>query len=127
MTQTIYTNRTDYPYAGSPVVVIHSVERHVHGNGIKLLVFGELLIAAKERIYAYEMKLNTLKVLVMTPLVPPSTGLHLAVSKWIYNKGQYDNYASIDIYNMDGTEETASRGTLPYNGSLWLDFIAQGE
>ena len=80
-------------------------------------------VAAKEYVYARELKLNTIEVLLTTPM----TGTHTAyiTQNWIYNKGEYDNYASIDIFNDAGTEITAGNG--PEDGSLWLNFIALGE
>ena len=119
-----------------PRVEIHAIERTVHGNGTFVKVYGELKIAAKEVVYAREMKLNSIEVLVLTPL----TGAHFLfhVQKWIYSKGTYDNYASIDIFVPTGTvnEMMASgRGqvnlgppaVLPEDGSIWLDFIAMGD
>jgi hypothetical protein len=91
---------------------------------------GEMLIAAKERVFARDLKLNTIQVLLLTP----ETGSHTAyiVQKWIYSKGSLDNYASIDIFDYTGTEVTAGRGPSstpsdPASGSLWLNFEALGE
>jgi len=114
---------TDIP--NCPLVHIHYIERTVHGNGIAIKVWGELKIAAKEIVYARDLKLNTLEVLLLTTMTGAHTGYH--AQKWIYNKGGYDNYASIDIFNMDGTEMLASGRGLPDDGSLWLDFVALGE
>jgi len=119
-----------------PLVVIDSVERHVHGNGIKVLVFAELKIAAKETVLARELKLNTIDSLFLTP----HTGAHglYHVQKWISNPGQYDNYASIDILVPSGTVyemfssgrsqvEIPAPSALPEDGSIWLDVLAEGE
>lgn len=119
---------------GVPLIHVHLVERHVHGNAIAIKVWGEMKIAAKERVYARELKLNTLQVLLLTP----ETGIHypFTATKWIYHKGEYDNYASIDIfapsaaYQYEGKErsgELSPPATLPNDGSIWLNFIALGE
>jgi len=137
MTETIYTvnHRTPAQAAhGVPVVQIHHVRRDVHGNSIAIKVYGELKIAAKEIIYARELKLNTIQTLLLTT----KTGYHALFhpQKWIYNEGEYDNYASIDIFSCDAYEMLAgTRGqsaetapaALPEDGSIWLDFEAIGE
>lgn len=106
-----------------PKVEIHYVERTVAGNGVGIKVYGEMKIAAKERVYAHELKLNTIKVLVLTT----ETGTHHLYhpQKYIVNKGAYGNYASVDIFDANDTEMTA--GNLPQDGSIWLNFIAMGE
>lgn len=117
-----------------PKIEIHFMNRIVQGNGIAIEVWGEMLVAAKDYVYARELKLNTLKGLVLTPM----SGDHymFGVQKWIYSKGTYDNYASIDIFSPTGTVYEMTAGgrvtlqapnNLPYLGSLWLDFIALGE
>jgi hypothetical protein len=117
-----------------PLIHIHFIERTVHGNGIAIKVYGEMKIAAKEYVYARELKLNTIEVLLLTP----HTGDHhlYTVQKWIYNKGEYDNYASIDIFSAAGYEmlsgenravSVSAASSLPEDGSIWLDFIALGE
>ncbi|RLI27002.1 hypothetical protein DRO58_04935 [Candidatus Bathyarchaeota archaeon] len=106
-----------------PLIHIHYIERVVHGNGIVIKVYGKMKIAAKEYVYAHELKLNTIEVLLLTP----ETGVHTGylAQKWVYNPGEYGNYASVDIFNTDGTEITAGAG--PVDGSIWLDFEALGE
>lgn len=118
-----------------PLIHIHFVERAIHGNGIAIKVYGEMKIAAKEIVYARELKLNTLQVLLLTP----ETGVHYPfhVQKYIYHKGEYGNYASVDIFAWDNYYEMpagARQGQagsapsyLPSDGSLWLNFIALGE
>ena len=106
-----------------PLIHIHYIERTVHGNGIAIKVYGEMKIAAKEYVYARELKLNTIECLQLTPHTGAHTGY--IAQKWIYNKGEYDNYASIDVFDAAGTEVTAGMG--PEDGSIWLDFIALGE
>jgi len=80
-----------------PLIHIHYIERTVRGSGIAIKVYGEMKIGAKEYVYARELKLNTIEVLVLTP----ETGDHhlYSVNKYIHNKGEYDNYASVDIYS----------------------------
>ena len=115
-----------------PLVHIHAIERHVHGNGIHIKIWGEMKIAAKERVYARELYLNTIKVLLLTV----ETGQHypLTAQKWVYNKGEFDNYASIDIFcsngwqmEPDGRVAVTCPATLGTDGSLWLNFMALGE
>ena len=107
-----------------PLVQIHGVERWVHGNGIQIHVWGEMLIAAKEMVYAREMKLNTIKVLLLTP--EGADHQPVIAKKWIYSKGAYDNYASIDLFDDTGAELYPGRGRDP-TGSVWLNFEAKGE
>jgi len=106
-----------------PLVEIHYIERVVQGRGIAVRVYGRMKIAAKEYVYAHELGLNTIEVLLLTP----ETGVHTGylAQKYIHNPGEYGNYASVDIFNTDGTEITAGSG--PADGSLWLNFIALGE
>jgi len=115
-----------------PLIHIHYIERTVHGNGIAIKVWGEMKIAAKEYVYARELKLNTIQVLLLTP----ETGDHhlYTVQKYIYHKGEYDNYASVDIWSAAGYEMLASgRGQSetpaanPTDGSIWLNFVCLGE
>ncbi len=124
---------------GNPLVHIHSIRREVFGNEISLWVAGEMKIAAKEVVFAKELKLNSIQVLVLTP--EAADHVPYIVNKWIYRKGLYDNYASIDIFAPTAGYElrTGSRqdqvptptigasSTLPYDGSLWLNFVAVGE
>lgn len=117
-----------------PLVYIHAIERHVHGNGTFVKVYGELKIAAKEYVYARELKLNSIEVLLLTP----HTGAHFMfhAQKWIYAPGQYNNYASIDIFSISAYEMlsgvrqpvlSGNPAALPENGSIWLDFMALGD
>lgn len=124
----VITNRRvsgDLGYGSSnPLIHVHHVERNVFGNGIAIHVYGEIRIAAGEYVYAREMKLNTIQVMNLTPEIPRDTHGYMA-HKNIYHKGEYDNYASIDIYSDAGTWQGA--GTGPSEGSVWLDFEALGE
>ena len=75
MVQVMYAG----PYGGSAgpnessgtgpttLVHIHSIERHVAGNGIKLVVYGEMKIAAGQYVYAKDLKLGTVQQLLLTP------------------------------------------------------------
>ena len=54
---------------GQPVIHIHRIERHVHGNSVCVKVYGEMKIACKEVVFARELKLNSLEVLLLTPEV----------------------------------------------------------
>jgi len=108
-----------------PLIHIHYIERTVHGNGIAIKVYGEMKIAAGEYVYARELKLNTLEVLLLTPELDKNNTIGYMAQKYIYNKGELDNYASIDIYADDGTFQAP--GTGPTDGSIWLNFLALGE
>ncbi|MBU1082510.1 MAG: hypothetical protein KKB59_18635 [Spirochaetes bacterium] len=109
----------------STLIHIHTIRRNVHGNGIYIVVEGEMKIAAGQYVYARELKLNTLQVLVLTPELNRNTTHGYMAQKFIYHKGELDNYASIDVYDDAGTWE--SPGVGPVDGSIWLDFIAKGE
>lgn len=120
---------------GSPLIQIHTVERHIHGNGVFIHVYGEMQIGAKEVVYAWDLKLRTLQVLLLTP----ETGAHfpLHVQKWIYSKGALNNYASVDVFSFDyawemlpsgrGQSQCPQPSVLPDQGSIWLNFEAVGE
>lgn len=139
MVQVVITHRNTalepYPTAGpsvsggsgTPQIQIHFIERNVFGNGIGIRVYGEMKIASGEFVWAREMKLNTVQVLLLTPEPPRPMGAHsgFIASKHIWHKGEYNNYASIMIILDDGTWE--GPGVAPQDGSLWLDFEALGE
>lgn len=117
---------------GTPLVHIHLVERTIHGNHVAVKIWGELKIAAKEIVYARELKLKTLQVLLLTP----EHGVHamFVPSKNIYHKGELNNYASIDVYSATANEllitgalATTIATTGPTDGSIWLNFMALGE
>jgi len=119
---------------GHPLIHIHLVERTIHGNHVAVKVWGEMLLAGKEVVFARELKLKTLQVLLLTP----EHGTHnmYTASKNIYHKGELDNYASIDVfaaataYEMiahDRVGTIAAPAELPYDGSIWLNFVAIGE
>jgi len=113
---------------GTPEVHVHFIERNVFGNGIGIRVYGEIKIQAGEIVYARELKLNCLQVLVLTPEYKrQNTDIGFEVSKWIYHKSEYDNWASIDVYDDAHVWQNAGRGSLPSEGSIWLDFVALGE
>jgi len=127
MVEVITDRRTsdDIGYGDSnPLIHIHHVERNVFGNGIAIHIYGEMRLAAKEVVYARELMLNTIQTLTLTA----ETGTHNSynVQKYIYHKGEYDNYASIDIFNTT-TDAEVTAGNGPDEGSVWLDFEALGE
>lgn len=130
MVEIIRTLRADpFPVGGAavygPLIHIHKVERMVHGNGIDIKVWGEMQIAGGEYVYARELKLNTLQVLLLTCEPPAWDGHGYIAQKRIVNKGAYDNYASIDVFNDVGVWQNAGVG--PEGGSIWLNFVAEGE
>ena len=118
---------------GTPLIHVHYVRRDVHGNGIGIKIYGEIKIAPKEVVWARELKLNTIQVLSLT--IEQGTHYMFTPSKYIHAKGQYENYASIDIFgitaaremHIDGQVTLSLPATLPYDGSIWLNFIALGE
>ena len=126
----VIVGKVDHTYwgGGSPIIHIHHIERDVFGNGIAIKVYGEMKIAAKEVVFARELKLNTLQVLVLTPETGRLWTGYLA-QKYIYHKGELDNYASIDIFDHNGNEIGPGRQNPgpETDGSIWLDFIALGE
>jgi len=124
--QTAYSDHAAYG-GGCPLIHIHHMERSVFGNSIAIKVFGEMHIAAGERVWAKELKLKTIQVLDLTPEIPYRLAHGLIANKYIYHKGAYGNYASIDIYDDAGTLQTPDRGQPYSDGSCWLDFIALGE
>ena len=117
--------------ARGPRLEIQVQERYVRGESVHVKVYGEMKIGAKERIYARDLGLKTLQLLILQP----EHGTHnpYTTGVWIYRKGELDNYASVDIFSMAGYEmydtrvSVSAATTLPYDGSLWLGFIALGE
>jgi len=141
MVKVIISNWLEHYYygGGQPLVHIHTIERHVHGNSVCVHLYGEMKIAAKEVVFARDLGLNTIQVLLLTP--EAADHVPYIATKWIYHKGEYDNYASIDIFAptnayelRSGTERTQTAtptidatSHLPYDGSLWLNFECVGE
>ncbi|GAG66104.1 unnamed protein product [marine sediment metagenome] len=134
--RTSMEDRSAFPVGaqGAPLIHIHLVERHIFGNSTVVKIWGQVKIAAKEIIFARELKLNTLQVLLLTV----ESGYHYPFipQKWVYHKGEFDNYASVDIlapsaayqYEAATSHASAARpSTLPHDGSIWLNFIALGE
>jgi len=126
MVEVIYTECADHTNygGGRPIIHIHNIERKVHGNGIDLKVYGEMKIAAGERVWAKEFKMKTIEVLTLTPEIPHRQDHGFIANKFIYHKGEYGNYASIDIFDDAGTWKSAGLG--PVDGSIWLDYIGEG-
>ena len=123
---------------GNPLIHIHNIKREVFGNEVSLWVAGEIKIAAKQVVFAKELKMNTIQTLVLTPEAANHTPY--IVNKWIWRKGYYGNYASIDIFaptagyelmagsrTQVATPTVGASSQLPYDGSLWLNFFATGE
>ena len=50
-----------------PLIHIHFIERVVTGRGVAVKVYGKMKIAAKERVYAQDLGLKTIEVLLLTP------------------------------------------------------------
>lgn len=121
MVEVILTSRTVGP---SPRIEIHAVDPVTEGYGVTKKVYGQILCAGSELIYAEDLKLRTIHVLLLTPETP-APGNDYYAKDVVWNKGVYNNYASIDIYHPAGTLITAGNG--PSNGSVWLHFLAVGE
>jgi len=111
---------------GTPKIHIHRVDKNLFGNGVGVRVVGEMLIASGELVYARELKLHSLQTLQLTPEYSrqPTVQVYTPV-KWIYHKGELDNWASIDVY--EATDGWEAAGNLPSDGSIWLDFVADGD
>jgi hypothetical protein len=126
MVEVVYTTRADHSDygGGQPLIHIHHAKREVHGNSIAIKVYGEMKIASGERVWAKELKVNTIQVLTLTAEVPHNMGHGYIAQKHIHNKGEYDNWASIEIYDDAGTWQGANRSLGPYDGSHWLNFDA---
>jgi len=140
MVKVILSNFADHHDFGDgcPLIHIHTIERHVHGNSTCVHVYGEMKIAAKEVVFAKELGLSTIQVLLLTPESANHTPY--IVTNWIYHKGEYDNYASVDIFapttgyelragsrTQIATPTQTTGSQLPYDGSLWLNFESIGE
>jgi len=119
--------------ARGPRLEIQVKERFVSGESVHVKVYGEMKLGAKEVIYARDLGLRTMQLLMLQP----EHGTHNAYTTgvWIHNKGELDNYASVDTFSMASYELLSSgrsssleaATSLPYDGSLWLGFIALGE
>lgn len=108
-----------------PQIQVWYEERSVTGSGIAVKVYGEMKVAAGERIWAKELGLKTLTVLNLTSEINRGLANGYIPEKYIFQKGAYNNYASIDVFSDAGTWQ--GPGTGPIDGSIWLDFIAVGE
>jgi len=134
MVQVTTSDRNTYPDEGyeanasgqgTPQIHVHHVERYIHGNGVALKSYGEIKIAAGEFVWARELKLNTIEELQLTPEVGRNNATGYMAQKSIWHKGEYDNYASIDIFDHDGNWIGPGNG--PVDGSIWLNYEALGE
>jgi hypothetical protein len=129
MVEVIITRGADHTGSsqggGNPLIHIYGIEKRIHGNGVYCKVFGEMLIAAGERVWAHELKMNSIEVLTLTPELNLNNGLGYMAQKYVHQKGAYNNYASIDIYDDASNWITAGNG--PVSGSIWLDFVCKGE
>lgn len=110
---------------GTPLIHIHYMERVVSGQGIAIKVYGEMKVVSDLKIYAKDLKLNTIETLLLTPM---GSDQAYHVGKYIVNKGEYDNYASVHVFNAAGNRIDANTYKGPEtDGSIWLDFEALGE
>jgi hypothetical protein len=111
---------------GNPLIHVYAVQRDVHGSGVWGTVYGSMKIAAGERVWASELKLNSIETLILTPEIPINNVHGYMAQQYTYQKGAYENYASIDIYTDAATWCNAGANGLT-DGSIWLSFIAHGE
>ena len=115
MVEVIISRSVDHTPAfgsGNPLIHIYAIERHVHGEAESFgTVYGEMKIASGERIWAHELKLNSIEVLNLTPEINVNNGLGYMAQKFVYRKGEYNNYASIDIYDDASTAQTGRHRT----------------
>jgi hypothetical protein len=125
MVQVVVVKPADHVGQGCPQINIHHEYRDIFGDSIAVPVYGEIKIAAGEHVWAYELGLKTLQVLVLTPEIDHRPAHAYSAHKYINHKGEYNNYASIDIF--DDAAAFQGPGTGPVDGSIWLDFIALGE
>jgi len=129
MVEVIITRGSDHTGSsqggGNPLIHIYKVDRIVKGSGVYGVVYGNMKIAAGERVWAHELKANSIEVLTLTPELNRNNGLGYMAQKYISQPGAYNNYASIDIYDDASTWQSA--GTGPVDGSIWLDFCAKVE
>ena len=77
-------------------------------------VWGEISVSSGDIIHSYDIGLKSIINILFTP--ESNTGV--IVTKYIMNKGQNDNYASVWIWDDRST---------PHTGSLWLNFYAIGK
>lgn len=90
------------------------------------MVWGEVLLASQEVIRSQDLDLMTIKNLVLTPTtgkytIDPHSEQEDTIpwpTKYLYNKGEPDNEATVYLWDDTSTEHT---------GSVWLNFLALGE
>lgn len=110
---------------GTPLIHIHFMERTVQGTGIAIKVYGEMKVVSDQLIYARDLKLNTLQVLTLTPM---GSDQRYTAQTYIVNKGEYDNYASVHVFDAAGNRIDANTYKGPEtDGSIWLVYSALGE
>jgi hypothetical protein len=129
MVEVIITTGSDHTGSsqggGNPLIHVYAYKREASGSGVFGVVYGNMKIAAGERVWAHELKLNSIETLQLTPEVNLNNGLGYMAQKYVSQPGLYNNYASIDIY--DDASIWQSAGTGPVDGSIWLDFICTGQ
>jgi len=129
MVEVIITRGSDHTGAsqggGNPLIHVSNAERSVAGRSVHGKIFGSIKIAAGERVWAHELKLNSIETIVLTPELNLNNGVGYMAQKYVHQPGAYNNYASIDIYDDASNWESAGNG--PVDGSIWLNFVAAGE
>lgn len=91
-----------------------------------VVVWGEVLISSQEVIRSQDLDLLTIKNLLLLPqtgkyTTDPHSGVKDTIpwpTKYIYNKGEPDNEATVYLWDDTSTE---------HDGSVWLNFQALGE
>ena len=102
---------------GTPRVDIHSISRA--GQELyreKVRCQGEMYIESGARLFSYDFDIETIQGLVLT-VEGGSTDSYFA-TKWVHNKGMKDNWATVWVWDQDGNQ---------VSGSVWVNFIADGE
>lgn len=115
------------PASGHPIIHIHFVERAFHGRGEAVKIYGEMRVAAMEQVWARDLLMKSIEVLLLTPLTTRHEGF--MAQNYIFDKGAFNNYASIDVYDDAGNQLIPGSAHCPADGmgSIWLNFLAMGD
>lgn len=83
-------------------------------------VWGEIEVTSPALVHARDLRLKSIQNLLMTVDAQPARGVgDMFASKYVYSKGQKNNYASIYVWDLsDGVQAT---------GSHYINFLAMGE
>lgn len=102
---------------GTPRPDIHCISRAgMELYREKVRSQGEMIIASGDTLYSYDLDMETIQGLVLT-VEGGSTDAYFA-TKWVHSKGEKDNWATIFIWDTSGSQ---------VSGSVWVNFVADGE